>query len=303
MSTTDGLPTLPPRKRHQTATPISLRPLHRTASDGGSRSTTHLLFGSVIDLHCHALWNIDDGPGTIEDSLALARAAAAVGTRTIVATPHISRRYPNDAEPILRLVDGLNQRLNAAGIALDILPGAEIAMTHIVDMEPTQFPLLGLGSGPWLLIEPPFTAVATGLDLIATSLMRSGHRVVIAHPERCPAFHSDPSMLTSLVRAGAVTSVTAGSLVGRFGEPVRRFALELADANMLHNVASDAHDTARRPPGMAAEIEQAGLASLTEWLTRAVPAAIVDGEETIPPQPPGPSRTIQAKRRWLPARH
>jgi protein-tyrosine phosphatase len=39
----------------------------------------------VIDLHCHILAGIDDGPETMEGSLALARAAAAAGTRTIVA--------------------------------------------------------------------------------------------------------------------------------------------------------------------------------------------------------------------------
>ena len=61
------------------------------------------LSGPVIDLHCHVLPGIDDGPATIEDSIALARAAAAGGTRTIVATPHVSWRYPNKAETIERL--------------------------------------------------------------------------------------------------------------------------------------------------------------------------------------------------------
>ena len=91
-------------------------------------------------------------------------------------------------------------------------------------------------------------------------------------------------MLESLVRAGVLTSITAGALVGRFGGEVRRFALRLAGDGMIHNVASDAHDHAHRPPGMEAELEQAGLGSLAEWLTRDVPAAILSGEE-IPPRP------------------
>ncbi len=51
----------------------------------------------MIDLHCHVLPGIDDGPKTIEGSLELARMAGAAGIRTIVATPHVSLRYPNDA--------------------------------------------------------------------------------------------------------------------------------------------------------------------------------------------------------------
>src|SRR5262249_58596346 len=108
--------------------------------------------------------------------------------------------------------------------------------------------------------------------------------------EGCQAFHDDPRMLQSLVSSGVLTSITAGSLVGHFGAEVRRFALELARGGMIHNVASDAHDHLRRPPGIAVKIEQAGLGPLTEWLTSAGPPAALPGEEdpTTPPgAPPG----------------
>lgn len=256
----------------------------------------------MIDLHCHVLPGIDDGPETIAGSVALARAAAAAGTRTLVATPHVSWTYPNDADTIARLVDELTARLAAEQVALEVLSGAEIAITRLAEIEPAQLPRLGLGGGPWLLVEPPFTPAANNLDTILLDLQRRGHRVLLAHPERCPAFHREPRMLESLVDAGVLTSITAGSLVGRFGGEVRRFALELARDGMIHNVASDAHDLVRRQPGVAAELEQAGLGPLADWLTRAVPAAILDGGE-IPPRPasalPGmkPSRRAWWSRR------
>jgi protein-tyrosine phosphatase len=239
----------------------------------------------VIDLHCHVLPGIDDGPETIEGSVALARAAVAAGTRTLVATPHVSPRYHNDAATIARLVDELNARLTAEGVALEVLAGAEIAITIVVEIEPLKLRSLGLGGGEWLLMEPPFNPIATGLENILSSLQREGHRILLAHPERCVAFHRDRAMLESLVRSGVLTSITAGSLVGRFGETVRRFALGLVGDRMAHNVASDAHDHVRRPPGTAAELEQVGLAPLAHWLTQAVPAAILSGEALIPPAP------------------
>ena len=257
----------------------------------------------MIDLHCHVLPGIDDGPETIEGSLALARAAVAAGTRVLVATPHVSWHYPNDTGTIAPLVDELNARLAAEGIALDIRAGAEIAMTRLIDIPPAELVRLRLGGGPWLLVEPPFTPALTGLDSILLDLQRQGHRVLLAHPERCQAFHRDPQMLSSLIRAGVLTSITAGSLVGRFGGEVRRFALSLAREGMVHNVASDFHDNVRRPPGTAAELRQAGLQPLADWLTEQVPAAILGGGE-IPPQPavelPGvepPRRALWRRRR------
>jgi protein-tyrosine phosphatase len=239
----------------------------------------------VIDLHSHVLPGIDDGPATIEGSVELARAAAAAGTRTLVATPHVSSRYHNDAATIAGLVAELNVRLSAEGMELEVLQGAEIAITSVVEIEASRLAGLGIGGGGWLLMEPPFMPIATGLENIVSFLQREGHRILLAHPERCPAFHRDPAMLRSLVWSGVATSVTAGSLVGRFGGPVRRFALELMEAGMVHNVASDAHDHRQRPPGMAAELEQVGLDPLADWLTRAVPTAILNDEATLPPQP------------------
>jgi dihydroorotase-like cyclic amidohydrolase len=104
----------------------------------------------LIDLHSHILPGIDDGPATIEDSLALARAAAAAGTRTIVATPHVNPRYHNDAAAIAGLTGELNVRLAVEEIALEVLPGAEIAITGVVEIEPSaslRASALGAGDG------------------------------------------------------------------------------------------------------------------------------------------------------------
>lgn len=238
----------------------------------------------MIDLHSHVLPGIDDGPKTIEGSLELARVALESGILTLLATPHVSSRYPNDVRGIEQLVQQVRERLREQGIALELRAGAEIAITRIAEIAPEELHALSLGGGPWLLVEPPFTPVATGVDSIVRDLLRRGHRVLLAHPERCPAFHRDPEMLSSLVREGVLTSLTAGSLTGQFGSEARRFALGLLESELAHNIASDAHDHLRRPPVMDAALEAAGPPALGEWLTREVPAAILAGEE-IPIRP------------------
>jgi protein-tyrosine phosphatase len=238
----------------------------------------------VIDLHCHVLPGIDDGPATIEGSVALAQAAAADGTRVLVGTPHVSSRYPNEPDAIARGVEELNMRLTAEGIALEVRGGAELAMTRLVEMQATQIRPFALGGGEWLLVECPLSSASTGFDILVFDLQRRGHRILLAHPERCPAFHREPHVLEALVSAGALTSITAGALAGRFGGEVRRFALRLVHDEMAHSVASDAHDHVRRPPTMKADLEAAELGPLADWLTETVPSAILDGHE-IPPRP------------------
>jgi len=252
----------------------------------------------MIDLHTHVLPGIDDGPETIEGSVELARAAVAAGARTLVATPHVSWTYQNDANTIGERVGELRARLAAEGIPLELRGGAEIAMTRLVDMRPEDLLALRLGGGSWLLVEPPFSPTVTGLQPLLFDLQRQGHGILLAHPERCPAFHREPELLRELVGEGVLTSVTAGSLVGRFGGEVRRFALKMVHERLVHNVTSDTHDTVRRPPGMAVELRKAGLGPLQEWLTEEVPAAILDGAE-IPTRPEVELPEIEpARRTW-----
>jgi protein-tyrosine phosphatase len=238
----------------------------------------------VIDLHCHVLPGIDDGPPSLEDALALARAAAEAGTKTIVATPHVSWDWPeNDAARIAAAVDAVNTELLAQGIDLEVRPGAEVAMTRAADLTEEELRALHLGGGPYLLVECPHSPAASGFEGLLSALAHAGHGIVLAHPERCPAFHRDRTTLERLVGNGMLSSITAGSLSGRFGRQVRTFAHEMLRDGLVHNVASDAHDLTRRPPGTDAILAQEGLGDGTDWLTRQVPLAVLDGGRVPPP--------------------
>lgn len=244
------------------------------------------MMASMIDLHCHVLPGIDDGPGNLDEAADLARASVASGFGTVVATPHVSWRYPNEHETIATSLEQLRARLREDGVNLNLQPGAEIALTRLVDLGAAQLGSLGLGGGKWLLVEPPLSASVVGVEDVLLDLPREEHPILLAHPERCPAFHRDPAQLEALVRKGFLTSVTAGALGGRFGRKVQRFACELLDAEMVHNVASDAHDLDRRAPDIVPDLRAAGAEPLLEWLTESVPAAILAGADAIPPRPP-----------------
>ena len=231
----------------------------------------------------------------------MARAAAEQGTRTMIATPHVNLRYPNRAPEIAAVVEELNERLRADEVPLEVRPGGEIAMTSLEDLGDDDLAALTLGGGRWLLMECPFTLAIDGFAAIVRDLRHNGHEVVLAHPERCSGFQRRRDLLDELVELGALTSVTAGSLVGAFGKEVRRMAFEMFDAGLIHNVASDAHDLTYRSPQLAGPVKRAGLGSQLEWLTDAVPAAILAGSQP-PPPPPREAEPIVDQlgwRRWL----
>jgi protein-tyrosine phosphatase len=246
----------------------------------------------VIDLHCHALPGIDDGPATLDEAVALGRGQEEAGVRTVVATPHVDWDWPdNDAARIAELVPRVNAALRDAGIAVEILRGAEVALTRAVDLDDVELAALRLGGGPWLLVEPPLRpAPPAGVTAALSALAARGHRILIAHPERCPAFQRDPDALVGLVAGGMRCSVTATALTGRFGREPQRFANELLAAGLVHDVASDAHGPRhRRPPGLASPLRQAGLAAEEiDWYCESAPRALLGGSP-LPPRPTVPA--------------
>jgi protein-tyrosine phosphatase len=246
----------------------------------------------VIDLHCHALPGIDDGPATLEDAVALARAQERAGVRTVVATPHVDWDWPgNDSSRIAARVHDLNAALRDEGVDVEVLAGAEVALTRAAELDDDELRALRLGGGPWLLLEPPFgPAAAGGVALAVHAVAARGHRILLAHPERCPAFLRDHRALEELFAGGVLCSITASSLTGRFGREPRRLSLELMRAGLVHDVASDAHGaSSRRGPGLADPMEAAGFGDQVQWYCDDAPRAILDGVP-LPVRPPAPTQ-------------
>jgi protein-tyrosine phosphatase len=239
----------------------------------------------VIDLHVHALPGVDDGPGDMAGALALLRAAGAAGTRTVVATPHCSPRYPTGPDTIDRLTEAVRAAASQDGVGVEILSGAEVALEMTRALSEEQLRRLTLGGSNALLLESPHEPVA-GLVLERTvaDLQERGYRVVLAHPERAPAFLDRPQRLRALVDGGAVCSITAASLSGDFGPGPRWYALELLRDGLGHSVDSDAHHATLRPPGLVAGLDAAAAVlpgMPRERLATGVAAALL-ADEPLP---------------------
>jgi protein-tyrosine phosphatase len=219
----------------------------------------------------------------METSLAMARAAVEGGVEAIVATPHVSGTYPNDPATLAQRCAEVQAALDAAGVPLQVHTGAEIAHSMVHDLGDDALRACALGGGNYLLLEPPYTGPAPFIDRMVYDLQLKGFGVVLAHPERIGAFQRNIEVLEKLVDQGALCSVTAGSVSGQFGGPVKRFTQELFVRGLVHNLASDAHDPVHRSPALRPALDKA-VAELPElehslgWLTIEVPRAVLAGE-------------------------
>jgi protein-tyrosine phosphatase len=251
----------------------------------------------VIDLHCHVIPDLDDGPATIEEALALCRAAAGAGTTTIVATPHVNWDYPAvDSAAIRAGVNEVNAALRAASIELDIGAGAEIAVSRLADLSDADIAGLRLGEGGYSLIEcPHHGGTPTAIEQMLRRFGGSGNSILLAHPERCPVFQSNPRLLPALTEAGMLCCITARSLTGDFGTRARAYAWNLLAAGHVHTIASDAHDAVGRPPDLAPALARAGLNDAQiDYFAFSAPQAIITGAPV-----PRPPRVAEPQtRRW-----
>jgi protein-tyrosine phosphatase len=185
----------------------------------------------VIDLHCHVLPGIDDGPETMDGAIELARAAEAQGTSVLVATPHVTYDHlHNTSERILTSVEEVNRALRKQRVDVMVLPGAEVALERAGELDDDEIAALRLGGGPWLLVECPMFAGGMGVDGQLHALASRGNKIVLAHPERCPVFQTDLTRLERLVEAGMLGQITASALTGQFGRTVEKIAAARASS-------------------------------------------------------------------------
>lgn len=238
----------------------------------------------MIDLHTHILPGLDDGPGAMENSLELARQAAAGGTVALAATPHvIAGVYDNSKEKILKAVAQLQGELNKENIKIKVCPGAEYMLDPQLPRQLKEGLLLTLNNaGRHLLVELPAVDMPPWATAVFYDLVLSGVTPVLAHPERNQALLEDPGAIEPLVNMGVIGQITAASLTGDLGRRVQRLACRFIQGGFGCLLASDAHG----PKGLRGpDLSRAYAAACRQWgkeaaelLTVKNPSRILGGE-------------------------
>jgi protein-tyrosine phosphatase len=263
-----------------------------------AKRMARLRCSSSIDLHCHCLPGLDDGPETMEESLELCQALVADGITTAIATPHQLGRYDgrNGSRAVREGVTRLQACLNDLGIPLQILPGGDIRLDErLVRLVAEDRVTTLADGGKCLLVELPHEIYVDPAVLLER-LAEAGLIAVITHPERHQYLQQHADTVQAWVEQGAVLQITAGSLVGEFGQGAQIASRYWIAKGWVGVVASDAHGVEDRRPQMTAAVEliTAGFGLEAARALCAVNPALLAAGKSIPAMGPGNAQGNEA---------
>jgi protein-tyrosine phosphatase len=224
----------------------------------------------VIDIHCHLLPEVDDGPRTWDVSQEMCRMAAADGIEHIVTTPHANERYHYDREYLARLVTHLQELvgpLPRITLGCDFHLSYENMQDALVN--PANYTIEGTN---YLLVEFSNYSIPAQIDNFFGMLGSSGITPIITHPERNPLLQKNPEKVLQWIELGCAVQVTAGVVTGAWGDRAWRAAKWLFEREAVHILASDAHDTQHRVPNLS----KARDASRDEFCDSGIAKMLVD---------------------------
>lgn len=197
-----------------------------------------------VDVHCHCLPNLDDGPRSTGEAVALCRMLVSDNVTTVVATPHQLGRFEGhtSADAIRETTELLNRRLAEEEIDLTVLPGAEVRLDERIAQMLRRHEILTLADAHrHLLLELPWE-VLIDIEPLLIQFFSAGLDVIIAHPERNVALLRHPDVLRRWLGCGASLQITGGSLLGDYGRQAQQAAWGLLAEGCVSLVATDAHD-------------------------------------------------------------
>ena len=229
----------------------------------------------MIDIHSHILPEVDDGPKSWETAVAMCRMAAQDGIEHMVATPHSNDRYFYDREYLSRLLQNLQQRIGEA-------PKLSLGCDFHLSLENMQAALVSpekyrIGNSRYLLVEFSNFGIPVQIDEWLGQMVELGTRPILTHPERNPILQQTGERVLQWVELGCAVQITASAITGSWGAKAKDMAHWFMKQKAVHFLATDAHDTARRPPVLsearkvvAKQFGEALAASLVEDNPRAV---------------------------------
>lgn len=253
----------------------------------------------MVDVHCHILPGLDDGPSVIEESLEMAETAIADGITHVVATPHCSSEYDFDYARVRQLGEELQGRI---GEQLKLATGCDFHLNpENLEALRENAARFCINQHDYLLVEFNEFSIPPSMDQTMHELQLAGLRPIVTHPERNGILRSQPERLAKWVQAGNFVQVTGGALTGVFGQGAQKDALRWIGQGVVHFVASDAHNMRGRPLKLQAAYdtvrEQFGE-EMARGLFVENPLAAYEGRE-LPYVPEVEDETTKRRKRFF----
>lgn len=233
----------------------------------------------MIDIHCHILPEVDDGPKSWDVAVEMCRMAAADGITHLVASPHSNDQYHFDREYLTGCVERLQ---SLAGAAPKLSLGCDFHLSYDNLQNALEHPdRYTIAGSRYLLVELSDFSIPVQIGDWFFKLANTGLTIIITHPERNAILRQAPQRVVEWVEMGCVVQMTANALSGFWGQRVQRVATWLLEHGVVHVIASDAHDAKHRTPVLSAAKEAVRLIcgdEIANALVQDNPRAILEGQ-------------------------
>src|SRR5690554_5008067 len=184
----------------------------------------------VTDMHSHLIPGIDDGSGSLEESMVLIKRLEGYGLKKLIITPHIMMEfYRNTPEIIFSGLEDLRSACQKEGLRIKLEAAAEYYLDEIfLEKVINGNRLLTFGNNH-VLVETGFMSKPSMLLESFFKLETEGYQPVFAHPERYLYLHHDLVLLNSMAERNIAFQLNLLSLTGYYSKPVKKFAEMLID--------------------------------------------------------------------------
>jgi protein-tyrosine phosphatase len=258
----------------------------------------------MIDLHCHILPGVDDGPKNLDESLEMVRIFIKAGYRQVVATPHQvpGTTWMLSVEEIRNKLAELNQAMKIEGMELDVLPGMEIAFDPLIPGLLEKGQLLTLGKTSYVLIETPFQQLPLGWEQVVFAILSKGYFILMAHPERCTQLAAGLQLVDRLIESGVYLQVNWDSFLGYHGRAALRMAHYLAENGYIHCLATDSHNPQERHAAhvklAVAKIKKVIGRDNLQRIASENPLRVLRNTHPLPMMKPDPKTRVKKESKW-----
>ncbi|MGT2929144.1 capsular polysaccharide biosynthesis protein Cps4B [Streptococcus dentasini] len=211
----------------------------------------------MIDIHSHIIFDVDDGPATLEESLALIAESYQQGVRTIVATSHRRKGMFETPEEILwanfqQVKESAKERF----ADLNLLYGGELYYTEDLRQKLEAGLVPTMAESRYALIEFSMATPWRDLHQALTKLLLLGITPIVAHIERYNALENKPARVQELLNMGCYTQVNSNHVLKPrwFSDSEKIFKRRgryFLEQDLVSCIASDMHNLDKRPPFMA----------------------------------------------------
>lgn len=235
-----------------------------------------------IDLHCHILFDTDDGPADKNDMLRMLDASYNDGVREICVTPHFNQRFYGD------------NKNNADHAYIELVKEAAIKypemkfyrgnelLYHSSYLEHIREGKCSTINGTkYVLVD--FSQSENKFNILSAlkSLVSNGYLPILAHTERYLDLKLFDPCYAQIKELGAIMQVNAASIIGKNGAFQKWKARHLIKDGMCDIIASDAHNNTTRSTCIneaAKYIRSKYGNELTDLLTIENPRCILHGK-------------------------